>query len=122
MKKQGLSTLEVWMLWTCKNIFEFVLSFEHINFAINGKYIPKKLCQSKLLCFTCDLSNIQKCSFKECPLTWVTPLIVFIPKYNYIQNAVLKWVLKIQILSYKQTKKWDMSRAILGKGLLSWCP
>jgi hypothetical protein len=55
--------------------FWFVSSFDHVNFAINGK----KLWQSKLLCFTCDLSNIQKCSFKECPLTWVAPLIVFLP-------------------------------------------
>jgi hypothetical protein len=34
--------------------FWFVSSFDHVNFAINGK----KLWQSKLLCFTCDLSNI----------------------------------------------------------------
>ncbi len=35
------------------------------------KNIPKKWWQSKLLCFFCDLSNIQKWNFKECPLTWV---------------------------------------------------
>jgi hypothetical protein len=44
------------------------------------KNIPKQLLQSKLLCFTCDLSNIQKFSFKEeCLLTWVALLIVFLP-------------------------------------------
>ncbi len=31
--------------------------------------IPKKIWQSKVLCFTCDLSNRQQYSFKECPLT-----------------------------------------------------
>ncbi len=37
------------------------------------------LWQSKPLCFLCDFSNIQKCSFKECPLTWVAPLTMFLP-------------------------------------------
>jgi hypothetical protein len=40
------------------------------NFAINVKY-SKNLWKSKLLCFPCDISNIQKCSFKECPFIWV---------------------------------------------------
>jgi hypothetical protein len=35
------------------------------------KNISKKWWQSKLLCFFCDFLNIQKCNFKECPLTWV---------------------------------------------------
>jgi hypothetical protein len=29
------------VLWTCKNIFYFVSSFEHVNFAINGKSSKK---------------------------------------------------------------------------------
>jgi len=42
--------------------------------------IPKKeKRKSKLLCFPCDLSNIQKCNFKECPFTWVAPFIIIIP-------------------------------------------
>ncbi len=47
--------------------------------------IPKTLWQSKLLCFPCDLSNIQKCSFKECPFTWVglLSMILFNPKLSY---------------------------------------
>jgi hypothetical protein len=48
-----------------QNFFWFVSNFEHVNFAIS-KYIYFKLWQSKLLCFTYDLSDIQKCSFKEC--------------------------------------------------------
>jgi hypothetical protein len=40
----------------------------NVNFVINEKYSPRKW-QSKLLCFTCDLSNIQEYNFKECPLT-----------------------------------------------------
>jgi hypothetical protein len=35
--------------------------------------------QSKLLCFPCDLSNIQKWSFKDCPLTWVALLTMILP-------------------------------------------
>jgi len=35
--------------------------------------------QSKLLCFIYDLSNIQKCNFKEYPFTWVVPLTIFYP-------------------------------------------
>jgi hypothetical protein len=40
-KKQGMSTLEIWMFWTCKNIFKFLSSFEYVKFAINGKYSQK---------------------------------------------------------------------------------
>jgi len=29
------------MFWTCKNIFLFLLSFEHVNFVINEKYSQK---------------------------------------------------------------------------------
>jgi hypothetical protein len=54
-------------------------SFERVNFAINGKYFKKKKWQSKLLCFTRDILNIQKCNFKECPFTWVAPFTVFLP-------------------------------------------
>ncbi len=39
-----------------------MLSFEHVNFAINKKYFKKKR-KFKLLCFPYDLSNIQKCNF-----------------------------------------------------------
>jgi len=77
-KKQGLSTLEVWVLWICEKNKWFVISFEHVNFSINEKY-SKKLCHSKLLCFPCDLSNIQKFNFEECPLTWWLLLLCFYP-------------------------------------------
>jgi hypothetical protein len=45
----------------------FVSSLEHVNFTINGKYFKKTLWQSKLLCFLCDLSNIQEYNLNECP-------------------------------------------------------
>jgi hypothetical protein len=42
--------------------------------------IPKKLMTiQKLLYFPYDFSNIQKCSFKECPLIWVAPLTMILP-------------------------------------------
>ncbi len=53
--------------------------FDHVNFAINRKY-SKKMWQSKLLCFTCDYSNIQKCSFQS--LIWVAPLTKFLANHN----------------------------------------
>jgi len=40
-KKEGLSILKVWVLWTCKKHFWFVSSFGHVNFVINGKYSQK---------------------------------------------------------------------------------
>jgi hypothetical protein len=52
----------------------FVSNFENIKFVIT---IPKNI--MTILCFSCDFSNIQKCSFKDCPFTWVSPLIVFLP-------------------------------------------
>ncbi len=63
------------------NLFIFVSNFKHINLAINEKYLKFFLWQSKLLCFPYDLSNIQKCSLKVCPFTWVAPLIAFLPFY-----------------------------------------
>jgi len=39
-KKQGLSTIEVWMLWTYKNIFD-LSSFEHVNLLLM-EHISKK--------------------------------------------------------------------------------
>jgi hypothetical protein len=41
------------------------------------KIFLRNFCQFKLLCFPCDFSNIQNCSFMECPFTWMAPLIVF---------------------------------------------
>ncbi len=75
---QGLSAFNM------QKHFWFVLSFEHVNFANNEKY-SKKLWQSKQLCFTCDLSNIQKCNFEKFPLTWVAPLIVILPNNVFDQ-------------------------------------
>jgi len=74
---QGLSALNMQFL------FLFVSSFEHVKFSINGKY-SKKIMTIKLLCFTCDFSNIQKCSFKECPFIWVAPLTMSLPHCNCI--------------------------------------
>jgi hypothetical protein len=59
-------------------------SFEHVNFAINGKYSQKCMI-IQIIVFTCDFSYIQKCSFKECPLTWVTPLIMFLPSHEWME-------------------------------------
>jgi hypothetical protein len=63
-----------------------VWSFQHVNFAINGKY-SKKIWQSKLLCFPYDLSNIQKCNFKECPLIWWLLWLWFYRKSNFMLMA-----------------------------------
>ncbi len=41
-KKQGLSILDVWMFLNMKKHFWFVSSFEHVNFAINGKLFQKQ--------------------------------------------------------------------------------
>ncbi len=49
--------------------------------------IPRTLWQSKLLSFTCDFSNIQKCGLKKCPFIWVFPFIVFLPT---IENRTTK--------------------------------
>jgi hypothetical protein len=64
-------------LWTCK-------------FCNEWEIFQKKLSQSKLLCFSCDLSNIQKCSLKECPFTWVALLIVFLSNDNWLILPPLK--------------------------------
>jgi hypothetical protein len=50
-------------LWACKlcNLWNILIFFW----------------QFKTLCFIFYLSNIQKCSFKECPLTWVVHLCFY---------------------------------------------
>ncbi len=52
-----------------------------LNYSCSGSLycILTLLWQSKLLCFLCDLLNIQKCNFKECPFTWVESLTMFLP-------------------------------------------
>jgi hypothetical protein len=37
----------------------------------------------------CHLSYIQKCNFKECPLTWVAPLTMILPIKNNVQELYL---------------------------------
>jgi hypothetical protein len=59
-------------LWTCK-IFN------------QWEIIPIKLWQFKLLCFTYDFLNTQKCSFKKCPITWVALLIVVLLYFQIMQ-------------------------------------
>jgi hypothetical protein len=44
--------------------------------------IPTNIDKKKELCFLCDLLNIQKCNFKECPLIKVDtlyPLTTLLP-------------------------------------------
>ncbi len=54
------------------------------------KDIQKNLC--KLFCFLYDFSNIQKCSFKECPFTWVVPLTAILPRWNdYVELNNIRW-------------------------------
>jgi hypothetical protein len=62
-----------------KKIFWFASKFEHVNFAINGKCF-KNICDNPNYydSFT-NFPNIQNNNFKECPFTWVTPLVLFLP-------------------------------------------
>jgi hypothetical protein len=72
--------------------FLFVSSFEHVNFVIDGKYSKKNYDNLNYYAsnFICDFSNIQNYSYKECPFTWVAPLIMFLPIYGW-----LWWNLKL---------------------------
>jgi hypothetical protein len=49
-------------------------SFEHVNFAINGKYSKKHYDN---LNYYASLVLFQIYNFQECPLTWVAPLTGF---------------------------------------------
>jgi hypothetical protein len=60
--------------------FWCVFNFEHINFAINKNIPIFFITVQTIMHFPSDISNIQNCNFKECPLTWVVPLIVFLPQ------------------------------------------
>ncbi len=52
------------------------------------KNISRKLWQFKFLCFLCEISNIQKCDFNECPLTLVILLTVFSPSTLTFTNSI----------------------------------
>jgi hypothetical protein len=58
------------------------------NFAIDGKY-STKLWKYKLLCFPCDISNIQKCNFKDYPFIWVAPFTMILHVRKNWKNHVL---------------------------------
>jgi hypothetical protein len=53
-----------------------MLSFEHVNFTFNEKYSKNIYDNPNNYA---SLVIFQTCSFKECPFTWVAPLIVFLP-------------------------------------------
>jgi hypothetical protein len=69
--------------------------------------IPNKLWQFKLLSFLCDILNIQKCNFKECPLTWVAPLSVIL--------SIFETYLFVKIFKLEETKIKQFEHAIIQK-------
>ncbi len=92
----------------------FVSNFEHVKTEINEKYSQKKI-QSKLLCSSCDFSNIQKCNVKKCPLTWVVFFTMILPISkckNYKKNS------NIQVLWW--IKKHNDLQEYLNKTNVSW--
>jgi len=50
------------------------------------KNIPGTFMTIQTIIFICDFSNVQKCNFKECPLTWVAPLTMFLLHCDKIKN------------------------------------
>jgi hypothetical protein len=74
---QGLSVLNM------QKHFLFVSNFDHVNFAIREKYSIIKMTIQTIMLHLCDLSNIQKNNFKECPLTWVVSLTMFLPSSSF---------------------------------------
>jgi hypothetical protein len=67
------------MIWTCKNICH-VSSFEHLNFAINGKY-SKKIMIIQIIMYPLWFFKHTKMQFKKVFTHWVAPLIVFLPYF-----------------------------------------
>jgi hypothetical protein len=59
-----------------ENHFFFVSNFKHVNFAMNEKYSKNNCGNPNYYCFPSDFSNIQKCNFKKCQVTWVPPFTV----------------------------------------------
>jgi hypothetical protein len=49
------------------------------------KIIPKFFMTIQIIMIPCDLSNVQKCNLKECPLTWVAPWIMILPLCGYCE-------------------------------------
>ncbi len=87
-------------LWTCK-IFN------------QWEIIPIKLWQFKLLCFTYDFLNTQKCSFKKCPITWVALLIVFLLNFQIMQlSKETKFFINIKWLKNMLWKKKKLPQYI----------
>jgi hypothetical protein len=85
-KKTLLSTFEVRVFWTCKSIFDCVKVWPY-KLWNEWKILQIFSWKSKLSCFDYDFSNIQKRSFKKCPLTWVVHLIVFYPIVNLNEGS-----------------------------------
>jgi hypothetical protein len=55
--KKTWTIFEVKLLNEHAILKKIVLNFEHVNFAINGKY-SKNNNNNPILCFICDFSNI----------------------------------------------------------------
>jgi hypothetical protein len=77
-KKKKKKSLSKFVLWTYKNIF-YLCQPLNIQTLQVMKTIPITFMIIQILYFPCDLSNIQKCSLKACPLTWMALLTLFLP-------------------------------------------
>jgi hypothetical protein len=63
--------------------FLFVSSFEHVNFAINGKYFLNNYDNPNYYDSLVIFQTYKKCVFKECPLIWVASLSVILPSSGF---------------------------------------
>jgi hypothetical protein len=69
---QGLNVLNM------QNLFWFVSIFEHINFAINGKYSKNFYDNLNYYISLVIFQTYKRTSFNECPLIWVARLTMFL--------------------------------------------
>jgi hypothetical protein len=86
---QGMSVLNM------QKHFLFVSNFEHVNYAINEKLFQRFFMSIQIiLCFPCYIPNIQKCSFKGCPFSWMAAMIVFL---TFDTNYIICRIVEIKI-------------------------
>jgi len=102
-------------LWTCKLCNQWKI--------ISNFFMTVQI----ILCFPWNLPNIQKCSFKECPFSWMVPMTVFLPfDTKYIICKI------VEVLKKKSKNKnlwnvqgyifFDMESSMFIDYLTNMCP
>jgi len=70
---------------------KIVSSFEHVNFAINGKYSKKHCDNPNYYASLVIFQTYKNAILRIIPLTWVAPLILFFTLFPFVFSNLVSY-------------------------------